>query len=141
MEIKSYNYLPTEAMKIRTEVFVKEQGFIDLPDEIDDFAIHFVGYLDSLSVATCRVFADAEGEYVLGRFAVVREQRGKRLGSELLDAVCKTLSGMGAPFLKLHSQYSAKDFYEKNGFLEFAEPEYEQNALHVWMIKDLSSYK
>ncbi|MBR0454685.1 MAG: GNAT family N-acetyltransferase, partial [Clostridia bacterium] len=48
-----------------------------------------------------------------------------------------SLRERGVPCLKLHSQYHAKDFYEKNGFEVCGKPEYEQNALHVWMKKIL----
>lgn len=137
MEIKLYTSLPDEAMRIRTEVFVKEQGFIDFPDETDLVALHFVGYIGSLPIATCRAFADSDGEYVLGRFAVLKAYRSKGLGSLLLGAVCDSLRERGIPCLKLHSQYPAKDFYKKNGFEVCGEPEYEQNALHVWMKKML----
>ena len=137
MEIKIYTSLPDEAMQIRTTVFVKEQGFVDLPDETDLVALHFVGYIGTLPVTTCRAFADSDGDYILGRFAVLKAYRGKGLGSELLGAVCDSLRERGISCLKLHSQYLAKDFYEKNGFEVCGEPEYEQNALHVWMKKML----
>ena len=137
MEIKLFTCLPDEAMRIRTEVFVYEQGFIDLPDETDLVALHFVRYIGTLPVATCRAFADSDGDYILGRFAVLKAYRGKGLGSLLLGAVCDSLRERGVPCLKLHSQYPAKDFYEKNGFVVCGEPEYEQNALHVWMKKIL----
>lgn len=137
MEIKIFDRLPSEAMEIRNTVFVKEQGFIDLPDETDAVSLHFVGYEDGRAIATCRAFPDGEGGYVLGRFAVIRELRGRGLGSLLLSEVCAALKDRGVPYLKLHSQYTAKDFYAKNGFCACAEPEYEQNALHVWMKRIL----
>lgn len=137
MEVKIYRSLPDEAMKIRIEVFVKEQGFTDLPDDIDDIALHFVAFDNSHPIATCRVFPDGEGGYVLGRFAVIKQLRGKGIGSFLLEKVCSALKDMNAPYIKLHSQYIAKDFYLKNAFLECGEPEYEQNSLHVWMIRQI----
>ena len=141
MELKIYDYLPAESMEIRTTVFVKEQGFVDLPDETDSVALHFVLYDCGRPIATCRAFADGEGGYVLGRFAVIRERRGKGIGSDLIEKIAEELKKRGIPYLKLHSQYTAKDFYAKNGFIECQEPEYEQNALHVWMIRDLSANK
>ena len=137
MEIKIFSFLPDEAMKIRVEVFVDEQGFVDLPDDTDLVALHFVGYIGTLPVATCRAFKGDDDCYILGRFAVLKAYRGKGLGSLLLGAVCDSLRERGVPSLKLHSQYPAKDFYEKNGFEVCGEPEYEQNAIHVWMKKML----
>ena len=40
MEIKIYNQLPDEAKEIRLEVFVKEQGFEEEFDDIDETAAH-----------------------------------------------------------------------------------------------------
>ena len=91
MEIKLFTCLPDEAMQIRTEVFVYEQDFVDYPDETDLVALHFVGYIDTLPVATCRTFANSDGDYILGRFAVLKAHRGKGLGSLLLGAVCDSL--------------------------------------------------
>ncbi|MBR0454215.1 MAG: GNAT family N-acetyltransferase, partial [Clostridia bacterium] len=66
MEIKIFSFLPDEAMKIRVEVFVDEQGFVDLPDETDLVALHFVGYIGTLPVATCRAFEGDDDCYILG---------------------------------------------------------------------------
>lgn len=137
MKVKLYKSLPDAAMQIRTEVFVVEQGFVDSPDEVDNIALHFVAYDAERAIATCRIFQDGKRGYILGRFAVIKSYRNKGVGSYLLDEVCRALKDMRAPYIKLHSQYTAKDFYQKNGFIECAEPEYEQNALHVWMMRTL----
>ena len=60
MNVKLYKSLPAAAMQIRTEVFVVEQGFVDLPDEIDNIALHFVAYDDERAIATCRTFQDGD---------------------------------------------------------------------------------
>ena len=44
MTVKIYDSLPKEALDIRIEVFVSEQGFIDKPDETDKVATHMVMY-------------------------------------------------------------------------------------------------
>ena len=42
MDIKIYDTLPEEAVRIREVVFVEEQGFQDEFDEIDSYAKHLV---------------------------------------------------------------------------------------------------
>ena len=42
MEIRVYDELPEEASRIRREVFVEEQGFMEEFDEIDGWANHLV---------------------------------------------------------------------------------------------------
>ena len=58
MSICVYDSLPDEAVEIRENVFVKEQGFEKEFDEIDEKAIHLVMFDEHLQkpVATCRVY-------------------------------------------------------------------------------------
>ena len=58
MEIKIYNQLPDEAKEIRLEVFVKEQGFEEEFDDIDETAAHIVLFDGSFPVGVCRIFTD-----------------------------------------------------------------------------------
>jgi hypothetical protein len=74
MIIKEYNYLPEEARKIRTEVFVKEQRFVEEFDEIDNIAKHMVLYEREQPISTCRIYFDIKKQsFVIGRIAVVKE--------------------------------------------------------------------
>lgn len=56
MDIKVYHTLHKDAVKIRKEVFMEEQGFHDEFDETDETAIHLVLYIDQVPAATCRFF-------------------------------------------------------------------------------------
>ena len=58
MEIKIYNQLPDEAKEIRLEVFVKEQGFEEEFDDIDETAAHIVLFDGSHPVGVCRIFTE-----------------------------------------------------------------------------------
>ncbi|MBE6535766.1 MAG: GNAT family N-acetyltransferase [Ruminococcaceae bacterium] len=137
-EIKVYDSLPRDAMDIRIEVFVREQGFIDEEDENDRLATHFVMYDAGRAIATCRVFPTGDGtEYFFGRLAVLKEYRGQGLGSELLGAAEKHVAQNGGKRISLHSQYHAKPFYEFSGYTVCGEIEYEQNHPHVPMTKNL----
>ena len=137
-EIKSYTYLPECALNIRVTVFVDEQGFVDDEDEIDKIALHLVSYDGETPIATCRIFkGDGEGSYLLGRFAVMKEYRGRGVGRELIGAAEQAVRELGGTRLALHSQYDARGFYEKCGYVQEGELEYEQDCPHVWMIKIL----
>lgn len=72
---RKYDYLCEEARKIREEVFVKEQGFKDEFDSIDDKAFHLVFFDRNNAYGVCRYFKDDNGEYVIGRVAVVKSYR------------------------------------------------------------------
>ena len=88
MSICVYDSLPDEAVEIRENVFVKEQGFEKEFDEIDEKAIHLVMFDEHLQkpVATCRIYEGSKpGEFILGRLAVVLECRGMNLGSDMIQ--------------------------------------------------------
>ena len=139
MKIQIYKSIPDDAMALRRTVFVREQGFVDDPDEIDKIAAHFLVFDESgTPVATCRVFKkDGSEEYILGRFAVVRNARRAGVGSALLAATEEYVRSAGGKALVLHSQLSASDFYSKNGYSSIGSIECEQGRPHIWMMKTL----
>lgn len=143
MKIVTYpQYLPPEAMIVRTTVFVEEQGFVDEYDAIDPVATHFVMYdEDNNPVATCRVFTlDGQGEegfFFLGRLAVIKEHRGRGLGAEIVTAAEAYVRAAGGEGILLHSQSAASGFYRAVGYTAFGEPDEEQGCPHVWMKKRL----
>lgn len=138
MEIKSFLGLVPEALDIRIEVFVKEQGFVDQEDEIDATATHLVAYEHGKPIATCRFFRERGGEeFVLGRLCVLKEKRGAGIGARLLCEAEKGARALGASALKLHSQIGAREFYQKCGYEQSGEIELEQGKEHIWMKKYL----
>lgn len=139
MEFKIYNNgLPADAMEIRTVVFVEEQGFVDMPDETDKTAAHILGYDGDKAVAVCRVFRDGESDvYILGRFAVIKEYRGRGIGRELLREAETYVASVGGKRLMLHSQYHARGFYESCGYAVKGVVEYEQGEPHIWLEREV----
>lgn len=139
MELKIYENFPSQAMEVREAVFVKEQGFRDEFDETDRVAAHFVLFDgEDRPVATCRVFWDSEMEaYILGRLAVLREYRGRELGSLLVQEAEKYVRQKGGGMIALHSQCRAAAFYKKLGFMEFGEIGDDEGCPHIWMKKCL----
>ena len=51
----------TDARKIRIQVFVEEQGFVNEIDGLDDEAWHIVMYDADTPIATARAFLDDAG--------------------------------------------------------------------------------
>lgn len=137
MKAEVLNFLPDEAHDIRIKVFIEEQGFENEFDEIDSEATHILVKTDNgIPVATCRVFWNDEiNSYVLGRLAVLKEYRGRGIGSEVVKKALDYVKNSGGEELMLHSQCSATEFYEKLGFISFGEVEYEEECPHIWMKK------
>ncbi|MCK8816636.1 GNAT family N-acetyltransferase [Natroniella sulfidigena] len=106
-----------EALKLRQEVFVKEQK---VPAKLefdgkDKEAIHFVAFLADEVVGTCRLLM-GNGSGKLERMAVKKEWRGYGIGSALLAEVIKTTKKTKLSQISIHAQLQAKDFYLNQGF-------------------------
>lgn len=138
MDMKIYNTLPKEAKKIREDVFMKEQGFQDEFDKIDDHSTHLVLFDDSIPIATCRFFSSESNEdFIIGRIAVIKEYRGQNIGSYLLSIAETEIEKLGGKKIVLHAQERAKRFYEKQGYCGFGEVDLEENCPHIWMYKKI----
>lgn len=139
MNIRIYHTLPGDAVTIREEVFMKEQGFRDEFDSEDLNATHLVLYIENIPAATCRFFpGKMQEEYVIGRIAVRKEYRGHSLGSRLLAAAESEILMLGGRSVILHAQQQAKPFYEKQGYSSYGDPDLEESCPHIWMRKILS---
>lgn len=137
-EIKAYRYLPASAARIRENVFIKEQGFLDEFDHLDHAATHLVLYYNTISAATCRFYPfEEDNAYVIGRIAVVKEYRGKGLGTRLVQEAERQIKEAGGKRVLLAAQTLATGFYEKLGYAMFGDIFLEEHCPHVWMRKSL----
>ena len=83
MHTKTYTYLPQEAKEIRIEVFMKEQGFENEFDDIDDISHHILVFDNQKPIGTCRFFLE-DNHYTIGRVAVLKEYRNQHIGNLLI---------------------------------------------------------
>ena len=138
-DVKITDYLTEDEKYIREVVFVKEQGFVDEFDEIDDNSTHVVMYDKDKPIACCRCYTlEDKTEYMLGRFAVIKEYRGKYIGTELLKVAERIAKENNAIKMSLSAQCRAKEFYKSCGFEEIGEIYYDQYCEHIHMEKTLS---
>ena len=139
MKLKVFSSLPEAAKEIREKVFTDEQGFTTEFDETDETAVHLVLFDEGgTPVATCRIFRDSGQDcYVVGRLAVIKEYRGKKLGSVLLNEAERYVKENGGKRIVLHAQQRVTEFYKKAGFTEFGEVEYEDGCPHIQMGKNI----
>ncbi|BCN30924.1 GNAT family N-acetyltransferase [Anaeromicropila herbilytica] len=138
MITKKFNYLPEDARLIRNEVFVKEQGFKDEFDEIDDIATHIVIYDKESPISTCRFYFHIKKEsYVIGRIAVIKEYRGNNIGAGMLTFVEESIKIKGGKSVMLSAQVRVATFYEKQGYQMQGEEYLDEDCPHIWMEKKL----
>jgi len=137
MNYKKYNKLNDDIIKIRTSVFVNEQGFQDEFDEIDKTCFHIVLYDDEKPVATCRYFKEGKIFYI-GRVAIIKEYRGKHLGSEIMQIAEHEIKLLNAKQIEISAQVRVKEFYKKLGYKEIGEIYLDEFCEHIRMIKTFS---
>ncbi len=130
-----------DALTIRKEVFIKEQGVDEAMelDGVDDVAIHLVLYHDEKPVATGRiVFREENNEtkVFLTRIAVLEDERKKGYGEFAVRLLIRQAYDGGWESQFIHSQLSARGFYEKLGFTCFGEVFYEAGIPHVNMVHE-----
>jgi predicted GNAT family N-acyltransferase len=136
--MKYYNSLCEEARYIRTEVFIKEQGFEYEFDEWDDKVSHVVLFVDEKPAATGRLLPGKSDDiFVIGRVAVLMEYRKLHLGSKIINALEEEAKRLGGVSIELSAQCRAKEFYEKLGYSGSGETYLDEFCEHIHMKKQL----
>ena len=138
LELVAYDKLPSDAIMIRKLVFVEEQGFLKEFDEIDenDKTKHIVAYKDSVPIGTCRFYMK-DGEYNIGRIAVVKEYRGKGVGAIIVEFAEEKIYEMGGTEISLSAQVRVKSFYEKIGYVCVGNIYLDEMCPHIRMRKSI----
>lgn len=135
-----WNALGRDAGRVRTAVFVDEQGIApDVEaDALDTGARHAVLYNRlGTAVATGRLLQPSPGLARIGRMAVDRSVRGAQWGRVLLDALIEAARVRGDHMVELHAQCSAQGFYQRAGFVPVGEPYQEAGIAHIGMQRRL----
>lgn len=125
-----------DAFGVRIAVFVEEQ---QIPreeelDDLDDIAVHCIGYLDGVAVAAGRlVVMDGYGK--IGRMAVLAQHRGKGLGARVLEELEREGAARGIRAFRLSAQLSARGFYDRRDYLAVGDVYDEVGIPHIAMEK------
>lgn len=131
-----------EALAIRHQVFVREQGIVSETDQDqeDQRSIHLVARRHNEIIGTVRVFmtGQAENEWVGGRLAVSREHRSSGAGQMLVRHAMLTVKREGCTRFLATVQQKNVAFFEYIGW----QREGDIFELHQWphqlMVADLS---
>lgn len=130
----------TAAFRIRQSVFQREQG---IPAELDfdgrDAESLLVLVLEGETpVATARMLPE-NGEWLIGRVAVLPEYRGQEYGSFAVRILAEQAFSRGAARVLVNAQEGAAGFYRKLGFTSCGAPFAEAGLTHIpmqWEKKD-----
>ena len=119
---------------IRGKVFVVEQE-IDWALEVDDWdydATLFVCYDDNIAIGAARLYKNK-----VGRVAVLKEHRHKKVGRVLMTALEAYAKKQGLKTLELGAQCYIIPFYEKLGYIAYGEVFLDADIEHRMMKKEL----
>ncbi|MCO6524875.1 MAG: GNAT family N-acetyltransferase [Candidatus Schmidhempelia sp.] len=144
MEIKyaigKQSPLINDALSIRQQVFIKEQGFNPLLeiDKYDDVALHIVAYTNNEPVGVARLIFKENGKAKIGRVAVLKAYRQSGVGKQLIEFLINYAQQHHLSELNLSSQLQAKHFYTKLGFQPQSEVYLEEEVEHISMVLPIS---
>ena len=117
---------------VREVVFVEEQKVpLELEwDDLDEYSNHVLARdLAGNAIGTARLTPERK----IGRMAVLREWRGRGVGSALLLAMLDRAREHGWPEIELHAQVDAIPFYVRHGFEAFGDEFEEAGIRHRHM--------
>ena len=138
-----WSALGSDAAKLRTAVFVQEQGIAlemewDEWDQADSTAVHAVAYNGlGQGIATGRLIPHANKVSKIGRMAVHRSLRGAHFGQALLQTLTHAARQRGDAEVLLYAQRSAESFYQRLGFAPRGAAFDEAGIAHIEMFKVL----
>ena len=136
MYTKIFTTLPQEAKNIRIEVFMKEQGFENEFDDIDDISFHIVVFDEERPIGTCRFFKE-NNHYTIGRVAVLKKYRNLHIGNSLLESAENEIKKLNGDLIVVHAQVRVSPFYEKQGYIQFGQIDDDEGVPHMWMKKKI----
>lgn len=125
-------------IQVRTEVFMKEQGFKEEFDELDKTAFHLTLYTPEGELVGCgRFFEENPGIFKLGRIAVFKKFRGQGAGSAIVRRMESLAKALGAQKCVIGAQVQALNFYCTLGYSKYGEPYLDEHVPHIGMCKAL----
>lgn len=128
-----------ECLKIRQEVFMKEQKVpleLEIEGEEAD-CIYLVLYEDNKPVGTGRLYPIDDDLAIIQRVAVLKEHRKQGFGKFMVQALIDKAREMNFTHLHLHAQVSAQNLYARLGFKSYGNTFMEAGIKHQEMRLDL----
>lgn len=129
-----------DALRIRSEVFMKEQGVpFNLEVDADEaYAIHFVYYNNkNQALGTCRLLPKNKTDIKLQRMAVLKPYRQMRIGLQLVEEAQRFAKEHHFKQISLGAQLTALPFYAKLGYKPIGDVFEDAGMPHQEMIKNL----
>lgn len=142
MRTEFFPELNDDIISIRTEVFIKEQGFQNEFDSIDVSCIHCLLYKNGIPAAVGRIYQDENVKtlFHIGRVAAKQQFRKSGCGREILRQMEAKIKELGGEEITLSAQCRVRKFYESCGYLPEGAVYYDEFCPHIRMKKKLKKY-
>lgn len=139
MQTTFFSELNDDIISIRTEVFVKEQGFQNEFDSIDKNCLHCLLYKNGVPAAVGRIYRDENVKtlFHIGRVAAKRQFRKSGCGKEILRQMEEKIKELGGEQITLSAQCRVRKFYEFCGYIPEGFVYYDESCPHICMKKKL----
>ena len=128
-----------DALALRCQVFIVEQGPYQDPDGLDRHAWHLLGRDDTGRLQACLRVVDPGGKFAepsIGRVAVEGGHRGQGLGRALVvGGIARCLSAWPGQGIRISAQAHLERFYASLGFETVGAPYDEDRIPHVEMLR------
>ncbi len=139
METRVYQELPEEGRKIRTEVFMVEQGYQNEFDALDRVCTHILAWDQGKALGYIRFDDQTEpGYYHISRVCVLKEYRHRGIAHLLVSAAEGEILMRGGKKVFLLAQEHAVTMYEELGYRAMPGHYEDEGVPHVRMEKDLT---
>lgn len=138
----------SEALRIRKQIFVREQGLFDRSDidENDQNAIHLVASQKGKIIGTVRIYRKSSqpDHWIGGRLAVEEDSRTTSAGSSLVKEAMKRVQKKGCQIFTAHIQEKNIPFFLELGWnplgpvkSHFGKPHQKMEADLNLVLKDI----
>ncbi|HHX07074.1 MAG TPA: GNAT family N-acetyltransferase [Erysipelothrix sp.] len=120
---------------VRTEVFIKQQGFKNEFDDMDEQSLHLTIYKDQQLVGCARGYVTDDNVALIQRIAVLAPFRRQGFGSTIVLAMEDKLRTFQPVEIRLHAQADKLAFYEQLGYQAIGDQDFDEDVPHQWMKK------
>ena len=128
-----------DALALRCEVFILEQGPYQDPDAADKRSYHLLGYDAAGALQACLRVVDPGVNYPepsIGRVVTARHARGNGTGRALMqEGIARCQEAWPGQGIRISAQAHLRGFYGSLGFMVVSEEYLEDHIPHVEMLR------
>ena len=128
-----------DALALRCQVFILEQGPYQDPDTADKLSYHLLGYDETGALQACLRVVDPGVKYAepsIGRVVTAKEARGNGTGRALMqEGLARCGQVWPGRAVRISAQAHLQGFYGSLGFVAVSDEYLEDDIPHIEMLR------